>query len=123
MLRFDLATLFPEVEPGQAPTGYKILIQIRVVPEKTKGGLIITQDTRDADQIVTTVGKVVAVGPAAYRDRATGREWIGAPWCKVGDYVRVPKYAGVDFRVNDAPFRYYNDEDVIAILTEEAAAA
>lgn len=117
----DLKEAFPDVDPGIRPVGYKILVQLKRVAEKTKGGIILAADTRDADQAVAVVGRIVALGGSAYRDRITGNRWVDYPWVEVGQFVRVPRFGGDRFVVEGVPFAVINDEDVIAVVTDEAA--
>ena len=37
---------FPEVDPGVQPFGSRILVQVRSAKTKTKGGIILTTDTK-----------------------------------------------------------------------------
>lgn len=120
---YTLDELFPEVNPGMMPAGYKVLVQVRKVFGRTKGGVLLADDTKDADAISTVTAKVVAVGPGAFFSRTTGTMWPGAPYCEAGQYVRIPRYGGDRFKVKDASgedvwFAILNDEDIIAIVTK-----
>ena len=71
--------------------GYHILIRPISVKEKTKGGILIPDSTREDMSYLTIVGKVLAVGNLAYKDIdkfPTGK------WCDVGDYVCYGKHSG-----------------------------
>lgn len=82
---------FPDVAAGIEPLGSRILVQLRS-PMTRWGSLILTQDTIDTERDNIQIGKVLAMGPLAFHNRETGKEWVEKPWVKVGDYVRVPKY-------------------------------
>ncbi len=87
--------LFPKVSPNIRPHGSRILVQIRRVRTKSKGGIIYSDDTKDTKLDNTCVAKVIAVGPLAYKNRNTMEAWPEGAWCKPGDYVFVPKYGGL----------------------------
>ena len=79
----------PDVLP-EVP-GYHILIRPISVKEKTKGGILIPDSTREDMSYLTTVGKVLAVGNLAYKDID---KFPNGKWCDVGDYVCYGKHAG-----------------------------
>ena len=62
------------------PTGWRMLVLPFKLPEKTKGGLFLGQDTLERQQVGSTCGLVLAMGPHCY-DKDKFRE---GPWCKKG---------------------------------------
>jgi co-chaperonin GroES (HSP10) len=113
---------FPAIDPGCEPTGYRVLFQLRSPKKKTRGGIILTDDVREADQWNTQVAKVVAMGTSAFCDRNTGAEWHEGAWVKPGDFVRVPKFGGDRFTVvngeDEAIFVIFRDADISAIVRD-----
>lgn len=98
--QFDtLEAAFPEVYVGTRPVGGNILIQLRRVKKATKSGLILVEETRDTERAQNAIGKVIAVGPLAYKNRDTMQPWPEGSWCQVGDYVRIPRWSGDRFAV------------------------
>lgn len=95
----DIAFAFPTIDPGVVPAGSRVLLQLRRPLKKTKGGIILPADTRETELYNTQVAKVVAMGPGAYRHRASGDPWYEGVWCEVGDFVRVSKFGGDRFTV------------------------
>jgi len=79
----------PDVLP-EVP-GYHILIRPISVKEKTKGGILIPDSTREDMSYLTTVGRVLAIGNLAYKDLD---KFPNGKWCDVGDYVCYGKHAG-----------------------------
>lgn len=116
----ELAAAFPDISPGVFPLGSRIVVQIRSVKNKTKGGIILTQDSKETEKWNTQVAKVRRVGPLSYQNRDTMQPWPEGAWCKEGDYVRVPKYLQDRWEVahgDDAVlFMIVNDLDVLARL-------
>lgn len=114
-----LKEAFPEVDPGIKPLGSRILVQIKTVSAKSKGGIILSADDRSTEKWNTVIGKVVAMGPVAFCNRTTLEPWPEGSWCKEGDFVRVAKYGGDRFEVDDALFCIFNDLDLIALVTSD----
>lgn len=89
----DMRQCFPAVDPGIAPLGSRVLVQLRCSPKK-RGSILLTDDTIDHDQFMTQVAKVVAVGPVAFKNRTTLEPWPEGDWVRPGDFVRVGKAGG-----------------------------
>lgn len=87
---------FPEMVSQVMPLGNQVLVQMRVPKLKTSGGIIMPDDSRETDESMIRVAKVIAIGPIAYRKREDITPWPEGAWVAVGDFVRVPSYAGVD---------------------------
>jgi len=85
---------FPDIDPGIRPFGYNILLQLRMPRKITKGGLIIPDDSRDAERYRVQTGLVREMGPSAFRRRDTLEPWPEGDWCAAGDFVRCPMYGG-----------------------------
>jgi co-chaperonin GroES (HSP10) len=67
------------------PSGWRILVLPFTPKEKTKGGLIIAQESLDRLRIATNCGYVLKMGPLAYKDK----DKFDKPWCKerrLGDF-------------------------------------
>ena len=96
----DLSSAFPEVDPCEWPVGPRVLVQLQTVREKTSGGIVLVEETREVNQAISQVGKVVALGQIAFCNRETGYRWPEGVWCKTGDIVRIPKYVGHRFSRN-----------------------
>lgn len=113
-----LAEAFPAAEAGIQPFGSRVLVQIRSARQRTASGIYLDTGTRDTEKWNTQVGKVVSVGPLAFKNRNTMASWPEGDWCKPGDYVRVAKYGGDRWEVQlpsgeSALFVIFNDLDII----------
>lgn len=122
----DIEQAFPVVDPGVKPLGSKVLLQIRRTKTKSKGGIILTSEAQDTEKWNTSVAKVIAVGPLAFRDRKTMDLWPEGAWVKEGDFVRCPKYGGdrweIDLEDGAALFLIINDLEVIGQVTGDPLA-
>lgn len=95
----EMEYAFPKVDPKHRPFSYYLLCQIRTPKTMSEGGIFLTEEARETEKWNTQVGKVIAMGPVAFRNRTTLEPWPEQAWCKVGDFVRVPKYGGDRFEV------------------------
>lgn len=93
---------FPEVDPGIEVQGDRVLVQLRRQKSKSKGGIILVDETQQTLKFNETVAKVIQIGPLAYKSPDTLEPWPEGPWCKVGDLVRTIKYGGDRFVVDAA---------------------
>lgn len=108
------------------PSGWRILLEIPEVEEKTKGGIILSAQTRDNEKILTFMGVVTLMGPLCYtRDDMAGvmvdiknPRAPAEPWCKIGDTVLVSKYAGTKVIVRGKEYRLINDDEVQAVVPD-----
>ena len=97
------------------PTGWRILILPYTLPESTKGGVILSDETRTREQLATNIGYVVSLGPDAYAD--TNKFPDGA-WCKKGDWVMFGRYAGSRFKIDGAEPLLLNDDEILAVIDD-----
>ena len=78
------------------PTGWRLLVLPFKMPEKTKGGLYLGQDTLERQQVASTCGLVLETGPHCY-DKEKFPE---GPWAKKGDWVVFARYAGSRIQID-----------------------
>lgn len=89
---------FPEVEIGGKPLGPMVLIQLRSVKPKTRGGIELPSETVEFNANQTALGIIRAIGPLAFRNRETMQEWPEGIWADVGDIVMVKRHEGDRFQ-------------------------
>ena len=94
------------------PTGWRMLVLPFKLPEKTKGGLFLGADTLERQQVASTCGLVLAMGPHCY-DKEKFPE---GPWCKKGDWVIFARYAGSRLQIDGGEVRLLNDDEVFATI-------
>jgi co-chaperonin GroES (HSP10) len=127
-----MAWAFPSVDPGAKPLGGRILVQLRRTKKKaTSAGIILVEETKEAEKHQNMVGKVIAIGPLAFKHRDTMQSWPEGSWCSPGDFIRVPKWGGDRWEVrvpgdddfeDPALFMVLNDHEVIAQITGDPLA-
>ena len=95
------------------PTGWRILVLPFKMGEKTKGGILMGQDTVEKQQVASQCGNVLAMGPDCYRDKNRYKQ---GPWCKVGDWVMFTRYAGSRIKIEGGEVRLLNDDEILATI-------
>ena len=122
-----LVEAFPVIDPLMAPYGARILVQLRAVKEKvSSAGIFIPQETKETEKWNTQVGKIISIGPLAFKKRESMEPWPEGAWAQVGDFVRVPKWGGdrweIDFKDEQGAegkclFTFFNDHELIGKVT------
>ena len=102
-----------ETEKLPKPTGWRILVLPFKMKEKTKGGILMGQETLERQQLAAQCANVLAVGPDAYKDRD---RYPQGPWCKVGDWIIFARYAGSRIRIEGGEVRLLNDDEILATI-------
>ena len=104
----DDDTLDPDILP-ELP-GYHVLVRPISIKEKTKGGILLPDSTRDDMAYLTTVGQVVALGDLAYHDM---EKFPKGPWCELNDYVCYGKHAGQKIQYKGIKYILLYDDQII----------
>jgi co-chaperonin GroES (HSP10) len=99
------------------PSGWRILVLPFTPKEKTKGGLIIAQESLDRLRIATNCGYVLKMGSLAYKDK----DKFEQPWCKKGDWVIFARYAGSRLPIEGGEIRILNDDEVLGTIKDPEA--
>ena len=108
------------------PLGHRILIdpdfEDREIKDGALAGFITTtsEDMFQREQEATQIGRVVAIGPNAWKPEGLGG---GVPWCKEGDLIYFAKYAQKRVEIDDKVYFVINDEDCQLLLEEAEDAA
>lgn len=92
------------------PLSDRVLIKVAEAEEKTAGGLLLTEATKEKP----SVGTVIAVGPGPVDDEGNRKPLSITP----GNTVLYSKYAGNDFKGKDgSDYIVLRASDVMAILS------
>ena len=122
----NLQEAFPEVNPGVVPLGTRVLVQLRTVRNRTASGIVLVDDTKTFNKVNTQLGKMLFIGPLAFRNRNTGEPWPEGQWAEPGELVRIPKFGGDRFErqipgsEDRALFCIFADHEIIAKVDSEA---
>jgi len=97
------------------PTGWRIAILPYRGAEKSKGGIVLAEETQKRTQLATTCGYVLKMGDLAYSDES---KFPHGPWCKEGDWIIFGRYAGSRISIDGGEIRILNDDEIIGILND-----
>ena len=97
------------------PTGWRIVILPYRGTNKSKGGIVLADQTIERQQLTTTCGYVLKVGPLAYADEA---KFPQGPWCKEGDWIIFGRYAGARMNIDGGEIRILNDDEILAVISD-----
>ena len=105
----DLHAKLPE------PKGYRLLIALPEIDEKTQGGVIMPDGLVKDESTASIIGFVLKIGPDAYSDK---ERFPNGAWCKEGDFVIFRSYSGTRFKVAGKEFRLINDDTVEGVVDD-----
>ena len=100
------------------PSGWRLLVLPFSPREKTKGGILIAQESLDKLRIATNCGYVLEMGPLAYHDK---EKFPTGPWCKTGQWVIFARYAGSRLPIEGGEVRILNDDEVLGTIKDPEA--
>ena len=104
-----------EVEKIPQPSGWRMVLFPLKLQGKTKGGVLLTDDTVTESQVTTNICKVLKMGPECYKDK---EKFPSGPWCKDGDWVLITRYAGPRIRIDGGELRIINDDEILAVVDD-----
>lgn len=123
-----IAAHFSQITGGQEfklrPGGYLIAVKIYIRPEElktikrddgTEAKLFLPDIARAEDKYQSVAALVMAMGPEAYKgDRYAGQE----PWCKVGDWVVIPRYESFQLNYKGVVMALLPDDKIMAVIDD-----
>ena len=105
------------IQKSQLPTpsGWRLLVLPFTPREKTKGGILIAQESLEKLRIATNCGFVLKMGTLAYHDHD---KFPTGPWCKTGDWIIFARYAGSRLPIEGGEVRILNDDEVLGTIKD-----
>ena len=113
--RLDQDNIQSVVDQLPNPSGYRMLVLPFTPKEKTKGGIIFSQESLDKARIATDCGYVLKLGPLCYHDKD---KFPTGPWCKEKDWVIFARYAGSRLPIEGGEVRLLNDDEVLGTVKD-----
>jgi co-chaperonin GroES (HSP10) len=98
-----------------SPTGWRIAILPYRGAEKTKGGIVLSEETQRKQQLTTVCGYVLKMGSLAYADES---KFPSGPWCAEGDWIIFGRYAGARIPIDGGEIRLINDDEVLGVVSD-----
>jgi chaperonin GroES len=97
------------------PLLHRVLVRPKPVEKKTESGIILVDSMTRKEAAATEEGTILAIGDTF------GTDFGAKVIPQIGDRIYFAKYAGKFIKdENDEALVILNDEDVIAIIKEEA---
>ena len=90
------------------PLNDKVLIERAKAEDKTKGGIILPDSSKEKPK----EGKIVAVGQGRINDQG-GRQPFQV---KKGDKVLFKSYAGTDVKIDGKDYILMSEEEILAVV-------
>lgn len=95
------------------PNGWKLMVLMLTIPEKSAGGVIIVDDAKEARALSSPQGVVLATGSQCYKDPSR----FEGPWCEVGDRICFVKYDASQFQIaNGQRLGFLNDTQPVSTI-------
>jgi len=113
--RLDPDSIQSVIDDLPSPSGYRLLVLPFTPKERTKGGIIYSQESLDKARIATNCGYVLKMGPLAYQDKD---KFLTGPWCKEKDWVIFARYAGSRLPIEGGEVRLLNDDEVLGTIKD-----
>ena len=95
------------------PSGWRLMVLVLTIPEKSAGGVIVLDDAKEARSLASPQGVLLALGSQAYKDPDRFKE----PWHAVGDRIQFVKYDATMFQLaNGQRLGTLNDTQPVATI-------
>lgn len=113
------------------PMFWNVLIEVRKPEERSAGGIVLQDEIKEKDMLLCPVGKVIAVGPMAFKTKtAGGHDYsVHAQDVVPGTWVLVNRKVGLPIKLRDREtgqdrwLQMVNDYEILTPLTEEEASS
>lgn len=121
----------PDPEDLPRPFAWHLLVRPLDTSKKTKGGIVLPDQTREEQAVTQYMGRVIEIGPLCWTKEehqepivqpdSEGNIWIVdrvfKPWCAAGDVVFYTKYAGAKLICGGVKYIVLNDDEVLGLVT------
>lgn len=88
----------------------QVLVAVYIRPQKTKSGIILTNQTTDEDRYQSKVGLVLKKGPQAFED--ISGQWFDGLNIEEGDWIVFRPSDGWNITVNNVLCRIIDDVNI-----------
>lgn len=93
----------------------QVLVAVYIRPEKTKGGIIMANQTRDEDRYQSKVGLILKKGPTAFVE-GEEKKWFGDLDIKERDWIVFRPSDGWAITINGVLCRMLEDVSVKMLI-------
>lgn len=112
---------------GLRPAGYMIACKLWIRDDELKTGtrpdgstytLYTAPVTQQQDALTSVAALVCAVGPLAFKDRETGKEWAEGPYCRPGDWIVIPRQSSFLCEYRGVKMAILPDDKIIGTIED-----
>ncbi len=96
------------------PAGYHLLVELLEVKEESEGGIIMSSGDISREQAAMPVGKLLKIGPTAYKNHDSGINTAEEYGISVGDHVQFPSHVYMKVAGAKSNLVYICDYDIKA---------
>ena len=103
---------------GLRTAGYLIVAKIFV--RDMEGSFHLADVTKENDKLTQVSALVCGMGPEAYKgeNRDGTARFTTGPWCRVGDWVVIPRHSSFLFNYRGVAMAMFSDDKVMAIIED-----
>ena len=103
------------------PVGWRVLIRPYEPRDESEVGILYTDETKEAEEMLTCVGQIVAMGSECYKLKTrSGIDMANIdPKPKIGDWIIYGTYGGQTIRTKaGAKYMIMNDDGIMGIVPD-----
>lgn len=102
--------------------GYKVAVKIfikdhnaKFIDKDGKESILLRPETyANEDRWRSCTGLVIGMGPDAYKHD----KFKSGPWCKIGDWVVIPRHAGMQYNYRGHTIHSVNDDAIDMVIED-----
>jgi co-chaperonin GroES (HSP10) len=99
----EATTPLTEADLPVLPMFWNVIVEPLMPPEKTKGGILLSEETQEVERIQCTIGRVLAIGDLAFKGKTSSGIALGecprAAALKAGQFVLFAKHTGQKIKI------------------------
>ena len=100
------------------PLGWRLVVRPLPPNAKTAGGILLPDSSVEEEEMLQTIGQIVAVGNLCWTRPDMQPDGEFKPWAKVGDYVTYGRYTGKKFQCNGVKLLIMNDDEILTVVDD-----
>lgn len=102
---------------GITPVDMRVLVRPDPVEEKTKGGILLADTTKEKEKYAGTRATLIAKGPNAFREWGLTEDGEPRNGIGIGSRVHFAQYSGARIKGEDGEdYVIMNDADITSII-------
>lgn len=108
----------PDPENLPEPLGWNLLLRPYPIIARTRGGIILNENSVDFMNNMLNVARVVKIGPCCWTQPQHRIDGVQKPWVKVGDFVSYPFHVGATRKFKGVTYKLVGDDEIVEYLPD-----